>query len=191
MNLRSNHSARLPFASAARLILALAASGLPGGTSQAADKDHPSDALDGAMPAIIGKHCLECHSGDAPMGTKNHLVGYFDAGDQPAVVEFVDHLEARSTVRILPYGLATAQTVNSVGAESYTGPGLAVHWVEVAGPLYDRWPLKATATFSVTCGRRRRPRPTSGSTLKLFPTSRRPTPSGSCVRLPAVRFGAR
>jgi mono/diheme cytochrome c family protein len=75
------------------------------------------------------------------MTGKPHLVGYFDApADKPTVVEFVDHLEARSTLRILPYGLASSQVVDKVGADKYTGPGLAVHWVEVEGPLNDTWP---------------------------------------------------
>lgn len=80
------------------------------------------------------------------MGTKPHLVGYFDAppGEpgpaNSALVEFIDELEPRNTIRILPYGLAAAQTVNKAGAEAYDGPGLAVDWVEVEGPLYDAWP---------------------------------------------------
>ncbi len=94
---------------------------------------------------------------------KNHLVGYFDAPavaagsglnegkpvsrdaesskrSVPAVVEFVDHLEARSTIRILPYGLASAQVVHKIGADDYKGAGLAVQWVDVEGPLHDSWP---------------------------------------------------
>lgn len=80
-------------------------------------------------------------AGPMLMATKNHLVGYFDApADKPAVVDFVEHLEARSTIRILPYGLASAATVHKEGADKYQGPGLAVQWVEVEGPLYDSWP---------------------------------------------------
>jgi hypothetical protein len=72
---------------------------------------------------------------------KNHLVGYFDApAEKPAILEFVDFLEARSTIRILPYGLASAQTVHKIGADKYEGPGLAVQWVEVEGPLHKSWP---------------------------------------------------
>ncbi|HEV3146416.1 MAG TPA: DUF1587 domain-containing protein, partial [Gemmataceae bacterium] len=75
------------------------------------------------------------------MGTINHLVDYYDVPpDKPTLVEFVDHFEARNHLRISPYGLATAQTVSKVGAEKYEGPGLAVQWVEVEGPLYDHWP---------------------------------------------------
>jgi mono/diheme cytochrome c family protein len=80
-------------------------------------------------------------AGPMLMGTKSHLIGYFDAPpDSPAVVEFVDHFEARSTIRIAPYGLASAQVVNKIGADEYDGPGLAVEWVEVEGPLHDTWP---------------------------------------------------
>jgi mono/diheme cytochrome c family protein len=80
-------------------------------------------------------------AGPMLMGTKNHLVGYFDVpAGKPTVVEFVDHFEARDHIRIHPYGLATAHTLNKVGADKYDGPGLAVEWVEVEGPLYDSWP---------------------------------------------------
>ncbi|HJZ55150.1 MAG TPA: DUF1592 domain-containing protein [Gemmataceae bacterium] len=80
-------------------------------------------------------------AGPMLMGTKNHLVSYFDVpADKPTVFEWVDHLEARSTIRIHPYGLASAQTVTKIGADKYEGPGLAVEWVEVEGPLHDTWP---------------------------------------------------
>lgn len=80
-------------------------------------------------------------AGPMLMGTKNHLINYFEApADQPAVAEFIDHFEARDHFRISPYGLASAQAVDKVGADQYDGPGLAVEWVEVEGPLYDRWP---------------------------------------------------
>jgi Protein of unknown function (DUF1592)/Protein of unknown function (DUF1588)/Protein of unknown function (DUF1587)/Protein of unknown function (DUF1585)/Protein of unknown function (DUF1595)/Planctomycete cytochrome C len=80
-------------------------------------------------------------AGPMLMGTTNHLVGYFDAlADKPTVFEFVDHFEARNHIRIHPYGLAGAQTVTKLGAEKYDGPGLAVQWVEVEGPLHDAWP---------------------------------------------------
>src|SRR5262245_19124348 len=43
------------------------------------------------------------------MGTKNHLVDYYDAlPDKPTLVEFIDHFEARNHIRISPYGLANA-----------------------------------------------------------------------------------
>jgi len=80
-------------------------------------------------------------AGPMLMATKNHLVGYFDApADEPTVVEFVDHLEARNHINILPYGLATAQAVHKIGADAYEGAGLAIQWIDVEGPLHDTWP---------------------------------------------------
>jgi mono/diheme cytochrome c family protein len=80
-------------------------------------------------------------SGPMLMGTTSRLVGYFDApADKATVIEFVEHLESRSTLRILPYGLATAQAVNKIGADKYDGPGLRVDWIDVEGPLHDAWP---------------------------------------------------
>jgi hypothetical protein len=75
------------------------------------------------------------------MTGKQHLVSYFDApADESAVVEFIDYLDARNTIRILPYGLASAQAVDKVGADAYDGAGLAIDWIEVEGPLNDVWP---------------------------------------------------
>jgi mono/diheme cytochrome c family protein len=81
------------------------------------------------------------------MGTKNQLVGYFDAppaaedlAEEETIIEFTEHLEARSTVRIQPHGLANAQTVTKVGADAYTGPGVEIAWVDIEGPLHDIWP---------------------------------------------------
>ncbi len=80
-------------------------------------------------------------AGNSRLTGKDGLVGYYDAqSDEPTVVEFVRYMEPRTTISILPYGLTSAQAVNKVGADTWDGPGLAVHWVEVEGPLYDQWP---------------------------------------------------
>jgi mono/diheme cytochrome c family protein len=74
-------------------------------------------------------------------GRPSHLVSYFDAPpDEPAVVEFYETFEPHSTLRITPYGLAGAQTVDKIGADVWAGPGLALQWVDVEGPLCDPWP---------------------------------------------------
>ncbi len=79
-------------------------------------------------------------SGKAMSG-KSGLIGYFDApADQPTVVEFVEYMEPRTTISILPYGLAGANTIKTVGADDWQGPGLAVQWIEVEGPLHETWP---------------------------------------------------
>ena len=81
-------------------------------------------------------------NGDGGMGgAKAHLVGYFDAPpDSPKVFEFVDLVERRTGGYILPYGTATAHVVNKIGADEYDGPGVAIDWVEVEGPLNETWP---------------------------------------------------
>jgi hypothetical protein len=75
------------------------------------------------------------------VNASTHLVSYFDAPpDKPRVIEFVDRIEPRATITLLPYGLARSNTVHEVGADKFTGPGLAVQWIEVEGPLNDTWP---------------------------------------------------
>lgn len=72
---------------------------------------------------------------------KSGLVGYFDAPpDAPKDFEFIRYIEPRTTIALLPYGLTGANVVNKVGAETWDGPGLAVHGVEVEGPLNESWP---------------------------------------------------
>lgn len=74
-------------------------------------------------------------------GAKAHLVSYFDApADKPKVIEFTDYMEPKTSITILPYGLASSQAVNKVGADAWMEPGLAIDWVEVEGPLNDTWP---------------------------------------------------
>jgi mono/diheme cytochrome c family protein len=72
---------------------------------------------------------------------KSGLVGYFDAPPgKPAVYEFVRYMEPRTTVTMLPYGFVNSDTVHKVGAEKWDGPGLAVQYIDVEGPLYPTWP---------------------------------------------------
>jgi mono/diheme cytochrome c family protein len=74
--------------------------------------------------------------------TSQHLVGYWDVpNDVPTTIEFTDILEPLQTFRIVAEGLpVTPPTVQKVGAQNYKGPGLAVQWVEIEGPLLEAWP---------------------------------------------------
>ncbi len=74
--------------------------------------------------------------------TEERILGYFDVPPgKPTVIEFVDHLEAKNFLRLVVDGLGVTPTViEKAGAENYKGPGLAVQWVEVEGPLHDTWP---------------------------------------------------
>ncbi|MBI5759680.1 MAG: DUF1592 domain-containing protein [Planctomycetales bacterium] len=80
-------------------------------------------------------------SSDTRMTGTHGLISYFDAPiGKPKVFEFVRYMEPRTTIRMLPYGLAGANTVKQTGAEDWNGPGLAVQYVEVEGPLNETWP---------------------------------------------------
>jgi hypothetical protein len=74
--------------------------------------------------------------------TEERILRYFDVPPgKPTVIEFVDRLEAKNFIRIVVDGLGvTPPVVEKVGAEKYKGPGLAVQWVEVEGPLHETWP---------------------------------------------------
>jgi len=71
-----------------------------------------------------------------------HLIGYFDVpSDRPAVVTFEDRLgPPRETIKLVPYGLGNGIYQGGGDASSYRGPGLAVQWVEIEGPLGGEWP---------------------------------------------------
>jgi hypothetical protein len=69
------------------------------------------------------------------------LVGYYDVpADKPTVVEFVVRAEAQSAMFLTTFGLGTAVDHVPGKATKYTGTGLALHWYEAEGPLYDAWP---------------------------------------------------
>ena len=60
---------------------------------------------------------------------KSGLISYFDARpDAPTVFEFVRFMQPRTTITMLPYGLAGANTVKMVGGEvlERARPGRAV-----------------------------------------------------------------
>jgi hypothetical protein len=74
--------------------------------------------------------------------TEERLIDYFSfPANKPTVLEFTEQLEPRNRLRIIADGLpALPPTVTKVGADKYKGPGLAIQWVEVVGPLLESWP---------------------------------------------------
>ena len=72
---------------------------------------------------------------------KSGLVGYFDAPPgNPTINEIVVRLEPRSGMAVLPYGLPRSDVITKTDVNKYPGPGLAVQWMEIEGPLHDSWP---------------------------------------------------
>ena len=74
--------------------------------------------------------------------TEERIVGYHDVPPgKPTVIEFVEKLEAKNTVRLVVDNLGvTPPVIEKAGADKYTGPGLAIQWVEIEGPLHETWP---------------------------------------------------
>ncbi len=72
---------------------------------------------------------------------KSGLVGYYDAPpDTPRQYVVERYMEPHSTIMMLPYGLVSSATVHKVGSDKWDGPGLAIQYIEVEGPLNPVWP---------------------------------------------------
>jgi mono/diheme cytochrome c family protein len=70
------------------------------------------------------------------------LVGAFDVPDKPTVVEFTEAMAPGESIRIAPFGLPRLYKSTP---DDYSGPGMAVQWIEIEGPLVSVWP-PASAT---------------------------------------------
>jgi hypothetical protein len=72
------------------------------------------------------------------------LLGWFDMPpDQARVVEFTARLRASDHLLIDPTYTGRdekGQGVYNVPVAEFTGPGLALQWVEAEGPILDQWP---------------------------------------------------
>jgi hypothetical protein len=73
----------------------------------------------------------------AALWSGNRLLGYFDAPSlKPTVHEWTAPLEKGDGVRFETETVRHAQKDIAL----YTGPGIAIEWVEVEGPLNSQWP---------------------------------------------------
>ena len=72
---------------------------------------------------------------------ETHTIGFFDAPPgKPIVIEFTDRIARNATFKVMPFRLEGGERARTTGPEKYDGPGLAVQWVEVEGPLAGSWP---------------------------------------------------
>jgi len=80
--------------------------------------------------------------GDVVAGRgETHTIGFFDAPpEKPTVIEFTDRIPRGNTFKVMPFRLDAGERSRQTGPEEYDGPGLAVQWVEVEGPLEGAWP---------------------------------------------------
>jgi hypothetical protein len=66
----------------------------------------------------------------------NRILGYFDVPPTPTVIEIEERLEASKTLRFAVDGMAMPRDIHKAGGvEAWKGPGLAIQWIEIEGPL--------------------------------------------------------
>lgn len=80
-------------------------------------------------------------------GSEKPIYGYFSfkpgqPGDTPQAVEFEAWIEERYMIQIEPYGINDPNKLKQMGADSYDGPGLAIHSVTLEGPLVGQFPSR-------------------------------------------------
>jgi hypothetical protein len=82
------------------------------------------------------------NGGTDNLGDPPYLIDYFEAPPgQPTVFEINRSMEAGRNIRLLVDAPVRPRDLPSLGgAEKYTGPGLAVQWIEMKGPLIESWP---------------------------------------------------
>ena len=79
------------------------------------------------------------YAGNFNVGGKTKLLGHFEVpADKPAVIEMVERIDGKGdTLKFVSYGTIPWQNK----ADEYPGPGIAVQWFEVEGPLEATvWP---------------------------------------------------
>jgi len=77
------------------------------------------------------------------MPARRLTIGYLDAPPQtPTVIEFTARLVKGDIVEALAHKLPriSGRPNGTVDLRTYRGPGLALEWVEVEGPLVESWP---------------------------------------------------
>ena len=89
-------------------------------------------------------------AGDERNSNTSWVVTYTEFPPEGAVVEVTTYLRKKDTLRVSPIGIAGPNTSHRVeqvlkgrrgfDANTYQGPGLAMEWVEVEGPLHESWP---------------------------------------------------
>ena len=87
---------------------------------------------------------LILYAGNYGMGVQGLLtrpLGMVDVLARPTIAEFSVRMTAKESIRIFPHGMPN---MYMKVPEDYAGPGLAMQWVEVEGPLVDAWPPAAT-----------------------------------------------
>ena len=88
------------------------------------------------MAALLGNFVVS--------GNPTRHLGYFDAPPgQTGVIEFEEKLLAKNdTIKVTPVALPFVYLKQET-MQGYPGPGLHIDWMEVEGPLPEKWPTES------------------------------------------------
>lgn len=90
-------------------------------------------------PTVVAKLMTQMYN-----PTRNRMAAVFDLPpDQPRVAEVTLHLDEGEFFYMSGAGCdfaADGTHVQDIGAETYTGSGMAIQWLEMEGPLLESWP---------------------------------------------------
>lgn len=88
------------------------------------------------MAALLGNFVVS--------GNPVRHLGYLDAPPgEPGIIEFEEKLLAKNdTIKVTPVALPFVYLKQETMQE-YPGPGLHIHWIEVEGPLPEKWPTES------------------------------------------------
>ncbi len=76
-------------------------------------------------------------------GLANPTFGYFEfPPGPPSTVELETWIENRYMIQVEPYGVSDDYEIKRGGIENYQGPGLAINYVEVEGPITAEFPSR-------------------------------------------------
>ncbi|MCA9053850.1 MAG: DUF1592 domain-containing protein, partial [Planctomycetaceae bacterium] len=80
--------------------------------------------------------------------SESTVVGFVEFPPEGAERTITTYLDEREGLRLSPYGITQPHVERSAillsqSFETYPGPGLAIEWVEVEGPLRSDWPTTA------------------------------------------------
>ncbi|MBI1313341.1 DUF1592 domain-containing protein [bacterium] len=87
------------------------------------------------------QHVVQLRAG--PRGKERYL-GYFDVKSlEPTIIDTVVRLHPGEQIGYCGTTLLPFAITGPGGRPAWVGPGLAIDWMEVEGPLYEKWPLES------------------------------------------------
>ena len=91
-----------------------------------------------------GEYLPSIRSQPFALGTATRIFGHYDSPPNEAgIVTIETWLEPQDLLHFNPVGLKHGVALHEKGAYQWAGPGVAVEWIEIEGPLVGKWPTTA------------------------------------------------